>query len=80
MKTILVLSTSNNNPSFKELKQQPTHSKNVEMASNNDGGQQKYMEIINMMSYTGQTIRTLKNFAEQIKIQLDTNLIQYGML
>ena len=79
MKTILVLSTSNNNPSFKELKQ-PTHPKNVEMASNNDGGQQKYMEIINMMSYTGQTMRTLKNFAEQIKIQLDTNLIQYGML
>ena len=45
------------------------------MASNNNGGQQQNMEIINMKSYIEQTMKTLKNFGEQLKIQLDTNLI-----
>ena len=33
------------------------------------------MEIVNI-SYVVQTMKTLKNFGEQLKIQLDTNLIQ----
>ena len=66
----------NNNSSFKEPKQQPTDSKNAEMASNNNGGQQQNMEIINMISYIEQTMKTLKSFGEQLKLQLDTNLIQ----
>ena len=33
------------------------------------------MEIISI-SYVVQTMKTLKNFGEQLKIQLDTNLIQ----
>ena len=48
---------------------------NVEMAPNNNGGQQRNIEIINMISYIEQTMKTLKNFGEQLKIQLDTNLI-----
>ena len=48
------------------------------MASNNNGGQQQNMEVINMISYIEQTMKTLKNFGEQLKIQLDTNLIQIG--
>ena len=36
----------------------------------------QHMEIINMISYIDQTMKTLKNFGEQLKIQLDTNLIQ----
>ena len=60
----------------KEPKQQPTHSKNAEMASNSNGSQQQNMEIINMISYMEQTMKALKNFGEQLKIQLDTNLIQ----
>ena len=70
------INETNNNSLFKEPKQQPTHSKNAEMASNNNGGQQQNMEIINMISYIDQTMKTLKNFGEQLKIQLDTNLIQ----
>ena len=70
------INETNNNSLFKEPKQQPTHSKNAEMASNNNGGQQQNMEIINMISYIEQTTKTLKNFGEQLKIQLDTNLIQ----
>ena len=65
---------ANNNPSFEEPKQQP------EMASNNNGGQQQNTEIINMIGYIEQNTKTSKNFGEQLKIQLDTNLIQYGML
>ena len=67
---------ANNNPSFEEPKQQPAHSKYAEMASNNNGGQQQNMEIINMAGYIEQNTKTSKNFGEQLKIQLDTNLIQ----
>ena len=70
------INETNNNSSFKEPKQQPTHSINAEMASNNNGGQQQNMEIINMISYIEQTMKTLKSFGEQLKLQLDTNLIQ----
>ena len=70
------INETSNNPLFKEPKQQSTHSKNAEVASNNNGGQQQNMEIINMISYIEQTMKTLKNFGEQLKIQLDTNLIQ----
>ena len=68
------ITEANNNPSFEEPKQQP------EMASNNNGGQQQNTEIINMIGYIEQNTKTSKNFGEQLKIQLDTNLIQYGML
>ena len=70
------INETNNNPSFKEPKQQLTHSKNAEVASKNNAGQQQNMEITNMISYIEQTMKTLKNFGEQLKIQLDTNLIQ----
>ena len=66
---------ANNNPSFEEPKQQPAHSKYAEMASNNNGGQQQNMEIINIIRYIEQTMKTLKNFGEQLKIHLDTNFI-----
>ena len=62
------INETNNNSLFKEPKQQVTHSKNTEMASHNNGGQQQNMEIINMISYIEQTMKTLKNFGEQLKI------------
>ena len=46
------------------------------MAFNNNGDQQQNIEIINMISFIEQTMKTLKNFGEQLKIQLDANLIQ----
>ena len=46
---------------------------------NNSGGQERNIEIISMISNIEQTMKTLKNFGEQLKIQLDTNLIQWGM-
>ena len=61
---------------LKKLKQQSAHSKHGEMATKNNGGQQQNMEIINMISCIQQTMKTLKNFGEELKIQLDTNLIQ----
>ena len=65
-----------NNPLFKEPKQQSTHSKNAEAVSNNNGDQHQNMEITNMISYIEQTIKALKKIGEQLKIQLDTTLIQ----
>ena len=43
------------------------------MASNINGHQQQNLEMINMISYREQTMKTLKNVGEQLKIQLDTN-------
>ena len=70
------INKASNNPSFKEPKKQSTHSKKAEMASNNNGDQQQNMEIINMIRYKEQTMATLKSFGEQLKIQLDNNLIR----
>ena len=67
------INETNNNPSLKENIQQPTHSKQAEMASNINGHQQQNLEMINMISYREQTMKTLKNVGEQLKIQLDTN-------
>ena len=51
---------------------------NINEANNNSLFKEpkQHMEIINMISYIDQTMKTLKNFGEQLKIQLDTNLIQ----
>ena len=46
------------------------------MASNNNGGQQQNIEIINIINHLEQTTEILKNFGKTLKIQLDTNLIQ----
>ena len=54
-------------------KQQP---KNFQTVSIIDGGQQQNVEIISVISFIEQTMQTLKSFREQLKIQLDTNLIQ----
>ena len=58
------INETKNNPSFKEPKQQSAQSKSADMASNNNGGQQQNMEVINMISYIEQTMKTLKNFGE----------------
>ena len=70
------INEADNNPSFKEPKQQSTHSKNAEAVSNNNGDQHQNMEITNMIRYIEQTIKALKKIGEQLKIQLDTTLIQ----
>ena len=72
------INETNKNPSFKEPKQQPTYSKNAKMASNNNGGQQQNMEIINMISYISTTRIQIQIKIQ--KIQADTTLIQQGML
>ena len=53
------INETNNNPSFKEPKQQSIHSKNAEV--DNNGDQQQNMEIMNVISYIEQTMKTLKN-------------------
>ena len=69
------MNKTNNNRSCKEPKQQHIHSKNEEIASNNKGSQQQTMEIITMISYIEETMKTLKNFRKRLKAQLESNLI-----
>ena len=54
-----------------EQQKQP---KNFHTASIIDKGQKQNLEIISFISFIEQTMQTLKNFGEQLKIQLDTNL------
>ena len=50
-----IINKTHNNPSFEETKQQPKHSQNAKNEKNRD--QQQNMEIINMISYTDQTMK-----------------------
>ena len=52
------------------------HSKNEKMASSSIGGHIKNVEIISVISFIEKTMKTLKGFGEQLKIQLNSNLIQ----
>ena len=61
------INETKNNPSFKEPKQRPTHSKKAEISSKNNGCHQQNIEIINMINHIKQTIKTLKNLQEQLK-------------
>ena len=65
------INETSNNSLFKERKQQRTHSKNAEMAFNNNGGQQQNMEVINMISYIEQTRKTLKKLENTTRYQSD---------
>ena len=58
---------------LKNQSNKQSNKKKAEMASNNNGGQEQNVEIINRISYIEKTMKTLKR--EQLKIQLDTNLI-----
>ena len=71
-----------------KLKQQKTHThlhqlklpskiqKNVQMASDSQGGQQQNMEIIQVISFIEETMQKLKSFGKKFKVQLDSNLTQ----
>ena len=62
---------NNNKVTFNE---QPQYSKNEEQASTTNGGrQQQNVEIISVISYIEETMKTLKDFGEQLRIQLNTN-------
>ena len=52
------------------------NSKNGQMASGSQGGQQQNMEIIQVISFIEETMQTSKTFGEKLKIQLDSNLTQ----
>ena len=65
-----------NNVSSAEPKQQLNQPKNVEIDSNNNRVQQGNKTIISVINNIKEAMPTLKNFREQLKIQLDTNLIQ----
>ena len=53
-----------------------SESKNENTASLSQGGQQEYVELITVISFIEQTMKTLSNYLEQLKTQLDFNLTQ----
>ena len=46
------------------------------MVSSNIGDHQKNVEIISVISFIEETMKTLKGFGEQLKIQVDFSLTQ----
>ena len=53
------------------------NSKNVQMASDSQGGQQQNMEVIQVISFIEKTMQKLKTFGEKFKVELDSNLTQW---
>ena len=54
-------------------------SKNKNMASAANRGQQENIDLLKVITFVEQTMKTLSNYGEQLKIQLDCNLTQQGM-
>ena len=46
------------------------------MAPVSHGGQQEYVDLITVINFIEQTMKTLSNYLEQLKTQLDFNLTQ----
>ena len=69
------INKTSDNPQLKEPNQQPAHSKLQQQHR-----PMQNIEIIDVISYTEQTMTTLKDFGEQLKTQLKTNLIQQDMI
>ena len=55
---------------------QHKNQKTRRMASRKIRGHQKNVEIISVASFIEETMKTLKGFAEQLKVQLNSNLTQ----
>ena len=53
-----------------------SESKSKNMASVSHGGQQENVKLITVISFIEQTMKTLSNYREQLKTQLDFNLTQ----
>ena len=62
-----------------ETTEPDVHSKNVRMASVTNRGQEENLQIITVINFIEQTMKTLSTYGEQLKIQLDTNLTQQEM-
>ena len=55
------------------------NSKNGKAASATNRGQQENVDLLKVISFVEETMKTLSNYGEQLKIQLDFNLTQQGM-
>ena len=53
-----------------------SESKNENTASVSHGGQQENVDLITVINFIQQTMKTLSNYGEQLKTQLDFNLTQ----
>ena len=54
------------------------NSKNGNVASATNRGQQENINLIKVICIVEETMKTASNYGEQLKIQLDFNLIQQG--
>ena len=66
--------TAKNTDTFTSMETPKQNSKIVQMASSSQGGQQKNMEIIQVISFITETIQKLKTFDK--RLQLDSSLAQ----
>ena len=53
------------------------HLKNVQVAS--EGGQLEKVELLSVITFIEETMKTLATYGKQLKSQLDNNLIQTEM-
>ena len=76
LKNNKITETTKNTDTFTLTETLKQNSKNVQMASDSQGGQQQNMEIIQVIGFIEETMQNLKTFGKIFKVQLDSNLTQ----
>ena len=78
MKTTQNVSTESTNVDQRKINNplNKQNSKNGNVASGMNRGQLENIELLKVISFVEETMKTLSNYGEQLKIQLDFNLTQ----
>ena len=81
MKTTQNVSTESTNVDQRKINNplNKQNSKNGNVASGMNRGQLENIELLKVISFVEETMKTLSNYGEQLKIQLDFNLTQQGV-
>ena len=81
MKTTQNVSTESTNVDQRKINNplNKQNSKNGNVASAMNRGQLENIELLKVISFVEETMKTLSNYGEQLKIQLDFNLTQQGV-
>ena len=72
-KTTIKSKTMKNTDIFTSTETRKQISKNLQMASDSQRGQQPNVEIIQVIGFIKETVQKLKTFGEKFKVQLDSD-------
>ena len=80
MKTTQNVTTETTNIDQTQIDNPPQqNSKNGNAASATNRSQQENIDLLKVLIFMEETVKTLSNYGEQLKVRLDFNLTQQGM-